>query len=93
VARKKASRKWFSTVADTSITAASKALADAAREADWILSMATHKRILDSTKFNLKDQVVAINRVTKVVKGGKNTELCRLVVSAIGFRSCWIRFR
>jgi len=27
--------------------------------------MATHKRILDSTKFNLKDQVVAINRVTK----------------------------
>jgi small subunit ribosomal protein S5 len=42
--------------------------------------MATNKRILDSNKFNLKDQVVAINRVTKVVKGGKNMSFAALVV-------------
>ena len=39
-----------------------------------------NKRILDSAKFNLKDQVVAINRVTKVVKGGKNMSFAALVV-------------
>jgi len=42
--------------------------------------MAMNKRILDSNKFNLKDQVVAINRVTKVVKGGKNMSFAALVV-------------
>ena len=30
------------------------------------------KKKLDANQYNLKDQVVAINRVTKVVKGGKN---------------------
>ncbi len=30
--------------------------------------------------FQLKDQVVAINRVTKVVKGGKNMSFAALVV-------------
>ena len=30
--------------------------------------------------YNLKDQVVAINRVTKVVKGGKNMSFAALVV-------------
>ena len=30
--------------------------------------------------FQLKDQVVAINRVTKVVKGGKNLSFAALVV-------------
>src|SRR5580658_985858 len=35
---------------------------------------------LDANQFNLKDQVVAINRVTKVVKGGKNMSFAALVV-------------
>jgi small subunit ribosomal protein S5 len=35
---------------------------------------------LDANRFNLKDQVVAINRVTKVVKGGKNMSFAALVV-------------
>ncbi len=42
--------------------------------------MATTKRKLDAGNFNLKDQVVAINRVTKVVKGGKNLSFAALVV-------------
>ncbi len=42
--------------------------------------MAMLKRKLDAGQFNLKDQVVAINRVTKVVKGGKNMSFAALVV-------------
>jgi small subunit ribosomal protein S5 len=41
--------------------------------------MATVKRI-DPKAFNLKEQVVNINRVTKVVKGGKNLSFSALVV-------------
>src|SRR5437764_10502774 len=37
------------------------------------------KRI-DPQSLNLKEQVVAINRVTKVVKGGKNMSFSALVV-------------
>ncbi len=42
--------------------------------------MPTVRRKLDSGEFQLKDQVVAINRVTKVVKGGKNLSFAALVV-------------
>lgn len=42
--------------------------------------MAIMKKKLDAGSFNLKDQVVAINRVTKVVKGGKNMSFAALVV-------------
>src|SRR6202047_432604 len=35
---------------------------------------------LDAGSYQLKDQVVAINRVTKVVKGGKNMSFAALVV-------------
>ncbi len=42
--------------------------------------MATIKKKLDAGQYNLKDQVVAINRVTKVVKGGKNLSFAALVV-------------
>src|SRR6202022_1668670 len=35
---------------------------------------------LDAGRYQLKDQVVAINRVTKVVKGGKNLSFAALVV-------------
>ncbi len=42
--------------------------------------MAASKRKIDAGQYNLKDQVVAINRVTKVVKGGKNMSFAALVV-------------
>jgi small subunit ribosomal protein S5 len=35
---------------------------------------------IDVNSLNLKEQVVAINRVTKVVKGGKNLSFSALVV-------------
>src|SRR3989440_11735992 len=35
---------------------------------------------LDAGSYQLKDQVVAINRVTKVVKGGENLSFAALVV-------------
>src|ERR1019366_6964034 len=42
--------------------------------------MAIVKKKLDAGSYNLKDQVVHINRVTKVVKGGKNMSFAALVV-------------
>ncbi len=44
------------------------------------MATATVKRKLDPGDYQLKDQVVAINRVTKVVKGGKNLSFAALVV-------------
>ncbi len=42
--------------------------------------MPTVTKKLDAGSYQLKDQVVAINRVTKVVKGGKNLSFAALVV-------------
>jgi small subunit ribosomal protein S5 len=42
--------------------------------------MAIVKKKIDAGQLNLKDQVVSINRVTKVVKGGKNMSFAALVV-------------
>ena len=42
--------------------------------------MPTVIKKLDAGSFQLKDQVVAINRVTKVVKGGKSLSFAALVV-------------
>jgi small subunit ribosomal protein S5 len=42
--------------------------------------MPTVKKKLDAGQYQLKDQVVSINRVTKVVKGGKNMSFAALVV-------------
>ena len=39
---------------------------------------------IDATKLDLKDTVVSINRVTKVVKGGKNLSFSALVVVGDG---------
>ena len=39
------------------------------------------KKKLDANQYNLKDQVVAINRVTKVVKGEIGRASCRERVS------------
>src|SRR3954449_5280243 len=48
---------------------------------DWIeIRMPTVTKKLDAGAYQLKDQVVAINRVTKVVKGGKNLSFAALVV-------------
>ena len=55
--------------------------------------MPTVTRKLDAGHFQLKDQVVSINRVTKVVKGGKNLSFAALVVvgdpsaAVVGFGS------
>ena len=42
--------------------------------------MPTVTKKLDAGAYQLKDQVVSINRVTKVVKGGKNMSFAALVV-------------
>ena len=42
--------------------------------------MPTVVKKIDAGAYQLKDQVVAINRVTKVVKGGKNLSFAALVV-------------
>ena len=39
---------------------------------------------IDPNDFDLKDTVVSINRVTKVVKGGKNLSFSALVVVGDG---------
>ncbi len=55
--------------------------------------MPTVTKKLDANQYQLKDQVVAINRVTKVVKGGKNMSFAALVVvgdptaAVVGFGS------
>ena len=45
--------------------------------------MRTRERI-DASQLDIKDNVVAINRVTKVVKGGKNLSFSALVVVGDG---------
>jgi small subunit ribosomal protein S5 len=42
--------------------------------------MAIIRKKIDANRLNLKDEVVSINRVTKVVKGGKNMSFAALVV-------------
>src|SRR6201994_3219889 len=42
--------------------------------------MALTRKKFDANRLNLKDEVVSINRVTKVVKGGKNMSFAALVI-------------
>jgi small subunit ribosomal protein S5 len=42
--------------------------------------MALTRKKVEAGRLNLKDEVVSINRVTKVVKGGKNMSFAALVV-------------
>ncbi len=46
--------------------------------------MRTRTEKIDPSSLDLKDQVVSINRVTKVVKGGKNLSFSALVVVGDG---------
>jgi len=43
-------------------------------------NMALTRKKVEAGRLNLKDEVVSINRVTKVVKGGKNMSFAALVV-------------
>ena len=47
---------------------------------DWSSKQKAIVKRIDPATLNLKEQVVAINRVTKVVKGGKNLSFSALVV-------------
>jgi small subunit ribosomal protein S5 len=42
--------------------------------------MKTNKQSISASSLNLKDQLISVNRVTKVVKGGKNLSFAALVV-------------
>lgn len=42
--------------------------------------MKTNRQPISANSLNLKDQLISINRVTKVVKGGKNMSFAALVV-------------
>ncbi len=42
------------------------------------------RKTVDASQLDLKDQVVSINRVTKVVKGGKNLSFSALIVVGDG---------
>ncbi len=46
--------------------------------------MSNGREKIDPSEFELKDQVVSISRVTKVVKGGKNLSFSALVVVGDG---------
>src|SRR5439155_27262939 len=49
-----------------------------------ILTMRTRSERIDPSQLDIKDTVVSINRVTKVVKGGKNLSFSALVVVGDG---------
>src|SRR5437588_9503724 len=46
--------------------------------------MRTRTERIDASQLDIKDTVVSINRVTKVVKGGKSRSFCALVVVGDG---------
>src|SRR5437762_47536 len=76
---KKASSAWCSTAAGSCITDAFVPWPTPRERRAWSFSMRTRERI-DPSQLDIKDTVVSINRVTKVVKGGKNLSFSALVV-------------
>ena len=62
-----------------------RAVADAARKAgSGVLGRMRTRERIDPSQLDIKDTVVSINRVTKVVKGGKNLSFSALVVVGDG---------
>src|SRR2546430_4355438 len=68
---------WSSDVCSSDLVWSSKPMAQ----------MNRNREKVDASQLDIKDTVVSINRVTKVVKGGKNLSFSALVVE-IGRASC-----
>src|SRR5258708_11347987 len=82
--RKKESKRSDSTAGDICITDVSKRWPMRRAKQVWSSRMATitatSQKKLDAGSYQLKDQVLASHRVTKVVKGGKNISFAALRV-------------
>src|SRR6188768_2761435 len=80
---KRASSAWSSTAAGSYTTGGFAQSRTRHGRPAWNSDMKTRERI-DPSQLDIKDNVVSINRVTKVVKGGKNLSFSALVVVGDG---------
>ena len=93
---RRASSAWCSTATGSSITGASRQWPTRRAKQVWSSNVALMNRDrekVDASQLEIKDTVVSINRVTKVVKGGKNLSFSALVVVGDGARRRRLRRR